>query len=77
MQRSTLPHWNSPVLGSPSDLHDPLPILPSYRPPDRGGRPLLPLEVPLMPDFLRSEGFLTGWILAWGSAAALVLCGAL
>ncbi len=30
-----------------------------------------------MPKFLRSEGFLTGWILAWGSVAALMLCGAL
>ena len=30
-----------------------------------------------MPKFLRSEEFLTGWILAWGSAALLyVLRGA-
>ena len=28
-----------------------------------------------MPKFLRSEEFLTGWILAWGSVTALVLCG--
>lgn len=30
-----------------------------------------------MPKFLRSEEFLTGWILAWGLAAALVLTGRL